>query len=151
MDCLAMLDAARAAGLTVAVQGDKLVVRGPRAAAAIAAELCANKAEIVALLQSGPPAEPLALDVDPDGWPRNSLDPSKLTPCQSCGDVFCWWDIAGRQRCLKCDPPTTARRLATLAARLRTQARPRIRPQESPAGAGTNKVSTGGPTPYAGK
>lgn len=47
MDRLTLLAAARAAGLTLVVAGDRLIVRGPRAAAPLARELLARKAEIL--------------------------------------------------------------------------------------------------------
>ena len=50
MDGLALLQAADAAGLTVNVDGDKLVIRGPRSADATARALIAHKPKIVTLL-----------------------------------------------------------------------------------------------------
>ena len=50
MDGLELLSQARAAGLTIRVEGAKLVVRGPRSAATLAQELLEHKAEILALL-----------------------------------------------------------------------------------------------------
>lgn len=46
-----LLDQARAAGLTVRAEGDRLKVRGPRRAEALAQELLARKAEVMALLR----------------------------------------------------------------------------------------------------
>ncbi len=71
-----MLRQARAAGLTVRVEGAWLVVRGPRSRTGLAEALLARKAEIVALLaeeeaggtgQSPPPAAaPHPINSDPE-------------------------------------------------------------------------------------
>jgi hypothetical protein len=50
MDALALLYEAHAAGLKVAAEGDKLVVRGPKRAEAVARMVLANKAAIMAAL-----------------------------------------------------------------------------------------------------
>ena len=50
MDGLALLAEARVAGLTVHAAGDRLVVRGPRAAAAQAEALLARKQCVLAAL-----------------------------------------------------------------------------------------------------
>ena len=47
---MTLLDEAFAAGLAVAIKGDKLMVRGPRRAEAVARKLLANKAEVMAVL-----------------------------------------------------------------------------------------------------
>ena len=53
MDGLALLRAADAAGLTVNVDGGRLVIRGPRSADATARALIERKPEIVTLLSAG--------------------------------------------------------------------------------------------------
>jgi len=50
MDGLALLDEARAVGLTVTADGDRLVIRGPRTAAAIADRLVGAKPAVIAAL-----------------------------------------------------------------------------------------------------
>jgi hypothetical protein len=50
MDALGLLQEATAAGLTVAVEGDKLKVRGPRSAEPIVRRLGERKAEVMAAL-----------------------------------------------------------------------------------------------------
>ena len=50
MGGMTLLDEAHAAGLAVIIDGDKLVVRGPRRAEPIARELLANKREVMAVL-----------------------------------------------------------------------------------------------------
>jgi hypothetical protein len=52
MDQMMLLDEARAAGLSVAIDGDKLVVRGPRLAEPVARRLLAHKSEVMAVLAS---------------------------------------------------------------------------------------------------
>ncbi len=59
MGGLTLLDEARTAGLTVAVDGDKLVIRGPRSEDASARRLIAAKADVIAALQ---PKIPAAID-----------------------------------------------------------------------------------------
>ena len=41
-------------------------------------------------------------------------------PCPDCGTLELWQTLAGNWRCLRCDPPHTARRWAELAARLKS-------------------------------
>lgn len=53
MDGLTLLEQARSAGLTVTVQGDKLVIRGPRRAGPLAEQLLARKGEVIDALAVG--------------------------------------------------------------------------------------------------
>ena len=80
MDGLALLRAADAAGLTVNVDGDRLVIRGPRSADATARALLEHKPEIMAALsdarltmfadrQNLPLSRPPKLDARRDGIP----------------------------------------------------------------------------------
>ena len=68
MDSLNLLTIAREAGLTVRADGDRLVVRGPRAAEALAREVLEHKAEVMAALSppASPQAETAPVDVDDD-------------------------------------------------------------------------------------
>jgi len=50
MDRLALLNEARAAGLSVAVEGDQLRIRGPKSAGNVAARLLAAKPAVLAAL-----------------------------------------------------------------------------------------------------
>jgi ribosomal protein S27AE len=81
MDGLSLLAEARRAGLSVHVEGDKLVVRGPKAAAPIAERLLANKTQVMAALHIAP------------------------APCSTCGCSFGWRTSAGRIACCSCEPP----------------------------------------------
>jgi hypothetical protein len=47
MDGMTLLEQARLAGLTVTVQGDKLVIRGPVRAAPVAERLLAHTGEVI--------------------------------------------------------------------------------------------------------
>lgn len=51
------------------------------------------------------------------------IDAGELTPCPKCGTLELWQTLADNWRCLYCDPPTTARRLAELAARIRRRSK----------------------------
>src|SRR5437763_13218986 len=73
MGGMMLLDRARAAGLSIAIKGDRLVVRGPRRAEPIVRELMDRKAEILGLLVEVPePAPPSATpdpaNLDPTNW-----------------------------------------------------------------------------------
>ena len=50
--------------------------------------------------------------VGPDGWPVDSIGPDELDPCPKCETLELWQTLKGNWRCQRCDPPTTARRLA---------------------------------------
>lgn len=58
MGGLMVLEEARAAGLRVWTEGDRLKVRGPRAAADLALRLLARKAEVMAALEPKPAVTP---------------------------------------------------------------------------------------------
>ncbi len=93
-DSVSLLAEARAAGLTVQIAGDKLVVRGPQGAKPIVDRLKASTAAIVSLLRDSELAAPA------DGWtddaiftsaapirrlPRECIGPrvcSRLGPCE---------------------------------------------------------------------
>ncbi len=57
MDGLTLLEEARAAGLTVRADGERLRIRGPRRAEPMAQRLIAHKAAVLAALIA-PPADP---------------------------------------------------------------------------------------------
>ena len=50
---------------------------------------------------------------------EDCLDPP--APCPECATLELWQTLAGNWRCLWCDPPIRARRLAELAGRIRRQ------------------------------
>jgi hypothetical protein len=95
MDGLTLLSEARAAGLEVKVDGDRLVVRGPRSAAHLAERLLEMKQEVIALL--GPDDEVVwRIEAMRPQVPRMGTIPvllarpeAKTAPrgmCVSCGD-----------------------------------------------------------------
>ena len=60
MGCVSLLDEARAAGLTLRADGDKLIIRGPRSAEPVARRLIDRKAEVLAALTDSHEPQPLA-------------------------------------------------------------------------------------------
>lgn len=92
MDRLTLLARATAAGLTVTADGDRLVIRGPKGADAIARDLIAQKPAVLAALAAEPP-EAVAVWWDDRGTaapvrhlpPRGCLAPrvcSRIGPCE---------------------------------------------------------------------
>ncbi len=97
------------------------------------------------------------VDLDSADWPNFDVMPNPA-PCPRCGSLELWEsmaaDIGGiepaRWRCLKCDPPTKARRLADLAATLRQRAAHRRSqapdtPQDATEAAGPTRDTSGQP------
>ncbi len=93
-DSVSLLTEARAAGLTVKLEDDKLVVRGPRTAGPIVGRLKAASAAVVSLLQAVEPGELIAVWWDDTNFasstpirhlpPRECITPracSRLGPC----------------------------------------------------------------------
>ena len=78
------------------------------------AQLKDSKAQLLASLQ---PEE-----LGPDGWPVDSIHAEELAPCSKCNSLDLWQTLSGSWRCMKCDPPTLARRLAAQADRIRQSA-----------------------------
>jgi hypothetical protein len=87
---LTLLDQAHDSGLSLTVDADRLIIRGPRRAEAIARELMSRKAEVLALLAGStagidahPPAAPVA------------LEPLKMMPWRH---VLPTWPLSRRER-----------------------------------------------------
>jgi hypothetical protein len=87
MGGLTLLDQARVAGLTVTVKGDRLAIKGPQCADALARELIARKAEVMAELLA---ATPLVAPAKPD--PLGRLTHCHRTPW----GTLCWSDPRDR-------------------------------------------------------
>jgi hypothetical protein len=95
-------------GIHLEARGDVLRCH-PRSAVTpeLAERLKAAKAELLAWLSR--PA------VDDVAWE----EAEGLEPCPRCGGWQAWRTLAGNWRCLRCDPPTTARRVAEAVERIR--------------------------------
>lgn len=83
MEILKLLEQASAAGFTVRVEGDQLVVRGPRGHEAFVHALAARKDEVIAVL-------------------RRTHHPAE--PCFACGGVRFWQRSDGGWVCATCHP-----------------------------------------------
>jgi len=133
MDGLTLLSDAAAAGLTVWADGDRLVIRGPRAAEAVARRLLEHKPEVVAALEAEPERPTIravvrsteAPPLGADGWPADTIEPGE--PCPRCGSLEKWWDFWGGEHCQQCeaDQLERARGLVERAAELRRRTPPR--------------------------
>ena len=82
MDGVSLLDEARAAGIDLRIDGERLVVRGPRSAEAMARRLLARKSEVMALMahDDAPPGSAPVRYLPPAGC----LGPTacaRLGPC----------------------------------------------------------------------
>ena len=131
MDGLTLLSEGRVAVLTVKVDGDRLVIRGPRSADAVAQRLLAHKAMILAELTAGngntTPANPEKCGGSVDGLGLWDETTEPGTGCPVCGSLESWEDALGRTRCGVCEADTLnkALRLVERAARLRKRGQPR--------------------------
>jgi hypothetical protein len=131
-----LLEAARAAGLTVMVEGDRLVVRGPKRAGKLALQLLNSKAEVTAAMaraDTAPPGQPTGGTVEFGDdviavW-DDSLDVPD--PCPVCGSVLRWWNLLGHARCLICDPPATALKLLARLQSIRQRDERDVKPTSS--------------------
>jgi hypothetical protein len=128
MDGLDLLAEARGAGLIVLAGGDRLIIRGPKSADAMARRLLAHKAVVLAALTTGngntTPTNPgrigSCVDAGPCPWDE-ATEPGQA--CPRCGSLEKWWDILGGEHCQQCEHATLERalRLADRAAWLRKQ------------------------------
>jgi hypothetical protein len=92
MDGITLLREAEAAGLSVEVVGDKLVVRGPKRAEAVALRLLAHKPDVIKALRApaGDHGEhPVCR------WPYQGRVPHRRF----------WLSVFGTVRCASCSPP----------------------------------------------
>jgi hypothetical protein len=96
MDVLRLIGQARAAGLTIEVKGDQLVVHGPRAHAALTKALGEHKDAVIAALRQAAPAEPAK---------TTRRQPVPDRPCPTCGGRR-WWPrpTDGEWLCSRCRP-----------------------------------------------
>ncbi len=83
-----MLEAAEIAGLEVRIEGDRLIVRGPRRAEHLAKQLLDHKAELVTRLTRSPAAAATTRAYEAaiarwlNGHPPRNIDPDR---CAACG------------------------------------------------------------------
>jgi|GEM_PF-1859220 len=135
MDRLILIQEARAAGLTVIADGERLVVRGPRRLDALAGRLLSSKADVMAELRrlqqqtdglgvdaaGGGKDEFLAVLMTGELPLLETIDIRDVQPCRQCGSLHpSWEDGKGNWHCGQCDPPNNkAAKLYKLAARLR--------------------------------
>ncbi len=99
---------AQAAGLIVAADGSRLIIRGPRSADALARRLLENKAAVLAALADGVHAA--AANGATQG-PSGSGKPQICEPvrkpgpqaCPNCGSAIFWLRTDGTTSCPGCD------------------------------------------------
>lgn len=123
---LSLLHAAREAGLTVTAVGDKLVIRGPKQADAVARRLLTSKSDVMAALLRAKPAMRSGLlgeivEHSKDFVPAWEDCPEVLDPCPKCASLARWWNLLGDSRCLNCEPPNAAWKLLTRVMAIREQ------------------------------
>jgi len=123
MDGLTLLSEGRAAGLTVIADGERLVIRGPRSADAVARRLLTHKAVVLTALAAG---NGNTNTETPEVVPFDDL-PLPGPACPRCGSLEEWIDLLGGRHCGICeaDALNKALQLADRAARLRQQAQRR--------------------------
>src|SRR6266545_3634468 len=96
MDGINLLHEACAAGLEVRADGDRLVVRGPSSAEALALKLLAHKADLLQVLAALPQEATKAQNTTP------AADITDADPCPECGSQErCRW-LDGRLICRSC-------------------------------------------------
>ncbi len=106
-------------GIRLEAHGDRLRY-SPRSAVTpdLAERMTAHKAELLALLRpEADPVESTDHEAESISEAMEIIDPPD--PCPECGTLEQWQTVAGNWRCLRCDPPTKARRLRERADRLR--------------------------------
>jgi hypothetical protein len=96
MEILALLEQARRAGLELRVDGDAVIVRGPREQEGLVKALAEHKAELLRLLRQARATEPAQ---------TTSHQPVPDRPCPTCGGRR-WWPrpTDGAWLCSRCRP-----------------------------------------------
>jgi len=146
----ALLDALTQRGIIATYDGGRLHIDAPAGSFSpdLQAEVRRHREEIVRRLstgadQSGPiPDDTIPVADSPEWIERTDADGRRIleradvagleiidvpTPCPHCDGIEVWQDVAGGWHCLRCDPPTVARRLRRAAARIRQRAGTRAR------------------------
>jgi len=113
MGGLTLLDEARAAGLAVHAEGDRLIIRGPRQAEPVARRLMESKAAVLAALAERGGTAPVIIPFE--GARRAGLRQTPRTIRWACLNPFCrhkarWWLSAHCVvQCQGCSPPSSLR------------------------------------------
>ena len=89
MDGMSLLREAQAAGLSVSIDGDKLVVRGPKRLEPLVRRLLAAKPAVIAALRASGDSGPVCR------WPYQGRAPHRRF----------WLSVFGVVRCASCCPP----------------------------------------------
>jgi hypothetical protein len=119
MEVLTLLTVARIAGLSLAAEGDQLIIEGPRSAECLARELINRKSEVLPLVQlRGPRRTDWGTWAwsDPDAPALELFGPPQIEPTSPvrwrCLSPFAkrhsrWWlSRWGAVLCLECQPPS---------------------------------------------
>lgn len=114
-------------GITLVVRGGKLLYRPVDAMTpALLALVRQHRDCLVELLTDGV-GEHQELIGNSSNTPDEYeyIDPPAA--CVTCRGLMLWWDLTGGVHCLRCDPPTTSRRLMLVRNRILAQERKRQR------------------------
>ncbi len=109
---MTLLDSARVAGVTMRVDGERLIVRGPRSAETLAKSVLAQKADVVAWLLTAPETrvEPSNVAVTPrsvSGESERAAPAMTVEQCFCCGQRRWWRSVFGSHLiCATCHPPS---------------------------------------------
>ena len=107
-----LLDSARAAGVTMRLDGERLIVRGPKSAETLAKSILAQKAAVVACLLVAPKTtdESSNATATPRCVPNESqraMPPPTAERCFCCGQRRWWRSVFGSHLiCATCHPPS---------------------------------------------
>ncbi len=104
MDVLTLLAEARAAGLRITAERDRLVVTGPRTAAAMVRLLAEHKNDVLAALSVSAVGTTPA-NTEKNGSSADADDECEAFACESCGAAIGWRTGAGTVACWGCSPP----------------------------------------------
>jgi hypothetical protein len=123
MDGLMLLEQAKAVGLTVLAEGQRLVIRGPRSSENIAQRLLEHKAAVLEAIAKDPLAGTIfegkwIEKMNQDGslcWERPGVEHFEVIdppdPCPKCNSLELWQNVLGDWRCMICEPHILSLRL----------------------------------------
>jgi hypothetical protein len=116
MDGLSLLQEAWAAGLTVQADGNRLIIRGPWSADAVAHRLLTHKPVVLAAIQVLTPTVTMAGPQEPA---LAAVSP-RVGPCPWCGRRTWWRSIHGALVCGWCHLPAMPELVAEWVNRAET-------------------------------